>query len=702
MRFLPLFLAFVACVIFHPVFSQATLVQDILPGSGAGVPAKIAFGSGADNRLVVLGNSTYFSADDGTHGLELWRSDLSGTQMVKDIQPGAVGSTPLRLLVMNNALYFFANDGVHGDELWRSDGTEAGTVLVKDINQGANSSIRRDYVIQTKDWVVKDNTLYFAADVGSNYSQLWKSDGTEAGTVLVKNVCTSCSANSFGVSYFIVFNNLVWFTVGTNLYKSDGTTAGTKEAINSSSINGGFLSNLTVSNNKIFMRGGDPFSNKFMVTDGTEAGTQVLSTFAFYGAPRQFTAAGSKLFFFANDQAWVSDGTVAGTVELSNKYADNGADPINTMYAWKGSVWYAAQGANDKRYLYKSTGDGTGVAVVALLNDDSGTPPPNYIAYASDDNYLYFTGLKVASTPPGFIGRIAATDNAFAQVQVSDYVVKDMVLNNNNLYFRGDNSATGQELWRLFVAPAEANIAPISSTVCTGAGVSISAQVSPDGAGGTYSWNFGAGATPPTAQGIGSHTVTYSSTGSKTVRLIATGSFGNDTSTVAIVVEPATTAQFTTVQTGLSFQFNSAGSVATTYTWNFGDGGSSSLPNPVHIFAGTGTYTVTLTTDGPCGTAVQTKNIIITSGTDELALSKMLLVAPNPASDHISISSKSGSWVGGNYRVIISDLQGRIVHESNGFLEQRIDLSKLSVGTYTVAVFSGVELVGKQLFVVAR
>ena len=57
--------------------------------------------------------------------------------MVKDIDPGSSGSVPIDLTNVNGTLYFAANDGAHGEELWKSDGTAAGTVMVKDIDPGA-------------------------------------------------------------------------------------------------------------------------------------------------------------------------------------------------------------------------------------------------------------------------------------------------------------------------------------------------------------------------------------------------------------------------------------------------------------------------------------------------------------------------------------------------------------------------------------
>ena len=68
-----------------------------------------------------------------------------------------------------------------GRELWKSDGTAAGTVLVKDIDPGRRARSRRPSR-------TSDGTLFFTADDGSTGNELWKSDGTPAGTTLVKDI----------------------------------------------------------------------------------------------------------------------------------------------------------------------------------------------------------------------------------------------------------------------------------------------------------------------------------------------------------------------------------------------------------------------------------------------------------------------------------------------------------------------------------
>jgi ELWxxDGT repeat protein len=100
--------------------------------------------------------------------------------LVKDIYQ-AGDSSPSALTVVNGTLFFAADDVTHGVELWKSDGTAAGTVLVKDINPGAGDS--------DPNWLTNVNgRLFFRADDGTNGSELWQSDGTAAGTVLVKDI----------------------------------------------------------------------------------------------------------------------------------------------------------------------------------------------------------------------------------------------------------------------------------------------------------------------------------------------------------------------------------------------------------------------------------------------------------------------------------------------------------------------------------
>jgi len=113
-------------------------------------------------ELVDIGGTTYFTANDQTHGLELWKTDgtEAGTMMVKDVNSGSTGSSPHELTDFNGTLFFVADDGATGSELWMSDGTAAGTVQVCDVYplfQGSSPI----------NLTVVGATLFFAANNGS-------------------------------------------------------------------------------------------------------------------------------------------------------------------------------------------------------------------------------------------------------------------------------------------------------------------------------------------------------------------------------------------------------------------------------------------------------------------------------------------------------------------------------------------------------
>ena len=113
---------------------------------------------------------------DGSRGL--WRQPMGpegGTAMVKDITPsGAIQD----LTAVDGAVYFLASSGCCNspDELWRSDGTEAGTTIVQHLD------VEPGYGF---DLTAFNGKLYFTAG-----GWLWRSNGTPQGTTIVKGNCT--------------------------------------------------------------------------------------------------------------------------------------------------------------------------------------------------------------------------------------------------------------------------------------------------------------------------------------------------------------------------------------------------------------------------------------------------------------------------------------------------------------------------------
>ena len=160
---------------------STNIVKDIWPGLN---------NSSNPMWLTKLGSELIFSADNGENGRELWITDNTeeGTRMIKDINPGNNSSNPTGpMKEMGGFVYFSANDGTHGWELWRTDGTESGTTMVSDIHDGENGSLSWG---STAHWhgeytMVHNGHFYFSANDGENGEELWRTNGTDSGTMMI-------------------------------------------------------------------------------------------------------------------------------------------------------------------------------------------------------------------------------------------------------------------------------------------------------------------------------------------------------------------------------------------------------------------------------------------------------------------------------------------------------------------------------------
>lgn len=225
------------------------IVKSIRPGT----PILLYNATNVNGRL-------FFQTDDGVHGTELWMSDgtTAGTVLVKDIIPGGGGSTGGVGVAANvNGAFFFQADGGSGGELWKSDGTAVGTVLVKDIWPGPSTSI-----ISPNSFANGNGTLFFraAANEDVHDEELWKSDGTQAGTVMVKDIRAGDRGSS--VTAIKSFGNGAIFFArdGSNdqrVWYSDGTEAGTVRLADALGTSQGSASGFTVINGNAFFVGHD-------------------------------------------------------------------------------------------------------------------------------------------------------------------------------------------------------------------------------------------------------------------------------------------------------------------------------------------------------------------------------------------------------------------------------------------------------------
>ena len=192
---------------------------------------------------------------------------------MKDIVTASGSSNPQYLTNVNGTLFFSATDSTNGTELWKSDGTEAGTVIVKDIVTASGSSY--PYFLTDV-----NGTLFFIATDSTNRTVLWKSDGTAAGTVMVTNIVNPGDSDPYnltnvnGTLFFVVYHP----TYGRELFKSDGTQAGTvlvKDIVSGTGSSDPY--NLANINDTLYFVASDTANGtELWKSDGTDAGTVLV------------------------------------------------------------------------------------------------------------------------------------------------------------------------------------------------------------------------------------------------------------------------------------------------------------------------------------------------------------------------------------------------------------------------------------------
>ncbi len=151
--------------------------------------------------------------------------------------------------ISNNTLYFSAIDYANskGTQLWKTDGTVAGTQVVKDVSPNANSFYPFPFYFKDV-----NGTLFFIGDDGVHGTELWKSDGTETGTQMVKDITPGADASnlfnltSFGGKLFFTNSGILWSSDGT----ADGTIPVDDEVISKVQV-----SNIVATSNKLFLSG---------------------------------------------------------------------------------------------------------------------------------------------------------------------------------------------------------------------------------------------------------------------------------------------------------------------------------------------------------------------------------------------------------------------------------------------------------------
>ena len=412
----------------------------------------------AGSQVQAVANRAFFANQYDPVGVEPWVSDgtVGGTVRVADlaISGQTEHSSPIFFTRAGGRMFFNARDS-HGAELWITDGTAAGSHLVRDIAPGAANAFPMNLQ------AVGDRILFNAriSDLPAE-PKLWRSDGTETGTVPLGEVAgqeAGCGA------WALPFNGRTWFvgkipgSYAVDLWSTDGTAAGTRVEITlPDEIRQLPVCNLQLSSNGlVFTVGYNNYNGALWRTDGTLAGTLRLGNITPVGAGAgQFAdsstvaALNGTVYLLADDSAgtgrelWRTDGTTAGTALVAD--LNPGPD---------GAYDFAIRVFGNAVYFAYSSG---GAAPDGLYRLATPAAVPELIKAGQVGTRLAVTATRMffMFTAPGSEALWSTDGTAAGTAEVKslgatgdDLRIRSMYAGDAYLFFQGPIDASGYQMW---------------------------------------------------------------------------------------------------------------------------------------------------------------------------------------------------------------------------------------------------------------
>ena len=378
----------------------------------------------SSSGLAVLGDSLYFTAGSSASRHALWKvhGPTGGLSLVKHFPNGGNGIT--NLAAAGGKLYFAARTAGNtvGDELYVSDGTPVGTVRLPS-NTGGSAYNPRGFT-------QVGGTVFFYAtdgfDSASHGSELWATDGTPANSRMVKDIVPGPNSSIVGTNPPVLadVNGTLVFAAannGTNYepWRSDGTAAGTEiiRDLNGSTTNGTFQidqirpwKSLQVVNGVGYFIGSpESMLGGLWRTDGTSAGTfRIVPLFdgGDTNPANTLTRVGNRLFFVKQNGGihneyvlWTSDGTVAGsvplrafTVDTSTPAGQGVGDIVDVNGVAYFAGWNHADGLGIELWRSDGTPDGT-MPTSDIIPGPASSEPLNLVDVGGEAHFVADDGV---------------------------------------------------------------------------------------------------------------------------------------------------------------------------------------------------------------------------------------------------------------------------------------------------------------------
>lgn len=402
--------------------------------------------------LKPLGSRVYLVANDITHGDELWRSDgtPAGSVRVTEFgfaEPFSLGLEPRDLEEVNGRLVFRATDGLTGPKLWATSGRPESTVALAPLCPedcfGENRGLART-----------GNRIVFRAETVTHGGEPWSTDGTPAGTVRLADLCPgACSGMD---SAPLVLGRRVYFASEGQLWVSDGRAAGTRR-VTDFNVSQTTLSlpfeEIAALGPRVFFSAEGIYGAELWSATGRPGETQMVADLAPRGGvsslPSQLTALGDRLLFLdQSEEIWLSLGTAPTTVALGAPAPGAcgiSCDPEHLTRAGNFVFFTSWESLNFTEQLWST--DGTVAGTRQLTSFQQGTTPlppspdPEFVEFQG--KLFFFAGSQLWSSD----GSAAGTGKVLDLPEGTRFPF-ELTAVGNELYFYASSPDGDREVWR--------------------------------------------------------------------------------------------------------------------------------------------------------------------------------------------------------------------------------------------------------------